>query len=118
MAIPLMVDATDLQPTAAETAMYGTLATFRIKPGAEQELAKLAREWTTLTPAGFVANYIYLLSPEERRYTMTVVFVGQSAYEANAASPEQHARYLKFRDLLIDDPVWQDGEIVFAVSAR
>jgi hypothetical protein len=31
---------------------------------------------------------------------------------ANADSPEQHQRYLAFREILESDPEWQDGEIV------
>lgn len=121
MATPLMVDATEEPSTAAQPRQYGTIATFRIKPGAEQALARMAEERETAPeppPAGFVAQYIYELSREEHRYAMVVVFASEADYHANAASPEQHARYLQFREHLIDDPDWQDGPIVLASTVR
>jgi hypothetical protein len=43
---------------------------------------------------------------------LAVVFDSKEAYEANANSPEQHQRYLEYRDLLAADPEWHDGDIV------
>ena len=35
--------------------------------------------------------------------------------EPNAASPEQHAQYERYRALLETEPEWHDGEIVFSL---
>jgi hypothetical protein len=40
------------------------------------------------------------------------VFESKEAYWANAQSPEQNARFLQLRALLLDDPQWHDGVIV------
>lgn len=40
------------------------------------------------------------------------VFESREAYRANAASPEQHQRFLQLRALLEADPEWHDGAIV------
>jgi hypothetical protein len=50
--------------------------------------------------------------PDE--YILAVAFESREAYAANAASPEQDARYQELRALLEADPEWNDGEIVHA----
>jgi len=39
--------------------------------------------------------------------------VWRETYHANAASPEQHARYLRLRALLTAEPEWHDGEVIY-----
>jgi hypothetical protein len=41
---------------------------------------------------------------------LVVGFESRAAYESNAASPEQGARYAQPRALLAADPEWSDGE--------
>jgi hypothetical protein len=41
-----------------------------------------------------------------------VAFESKEAYQKNAASPEQNARYEEYRALLDADPEWHDGEII------
>lgn len=48
---------------------------------------------------------------------MAVVFESKEASFANAASPEQDARYRRFGQLLEDDPQGHDGEIVPGTAA-
>ena len=48
------------------------------------------------------------MAPEQPQLIMA-----QRAYQANAASPEQDARYQKLRALLARDPEWHDGEVVY-----
>jgi hypothetical protein len=45
------------------------------------------------------------------------VCAGGSRNDANAASPEQHARYEQYRALLTAEPEWHDGEIVHSHPA-
>jgi hypothetical protein len=91
--------------------MYGTVATLRVKPGREGELVALAREFEKEI-AGLEAEFLYRTDPNI--YLMVVAFSNGETYWANAASPEQHARYLRFRELLIADPDWHDGDIVYS----
>ncbi len=40
------------------------------------------------------------------------VFEDKASYEANADNPEQHKWFGSLRDLLTEDPAWEDGEYV------
>ena len=92
--------------------MYGTIARFQVKPGMEAKLKELEQEYNTTPVPGSVATYIYRMDADPREYYMATVFENQEAYRANASSPEQDTRYRKFRELLMADPEWHDGEIV------
>ena len=41
------------------------------------------------------------------------LFESKTAYDANAASPEQDGEYWALRRLLSEDPQWHDGAVVF-----
>jgi quinol monooxygenase YgiN len=94
--------------------MYGTVARFRAKPGMEAELMKLSQEFESESIPGAQAEYIYRLDSDPNEYYLVVIFESKEAYQANAASSAQDARYRKFRALLEADPKWHDGEIVYA----
>ena len=95
--------------------MYGTVARMRVKPGSEAALQKLTEETAPDIP-GFVGEYIYRMENEPDVYYLTVMFENKEAYVSNAQSPEQHARYQQYREFLMDDPEWHDGEIVSNVT--
>ena len=40
------------------------------------------------------------------------VFRDKAAYLANADNPLQLERFMKFRELMLEDPEWTDGEFV------
>jgi len=44
------------------------------------------------------------------------MFDDESAYRRNAEDPAQDRRYRQLRELLVDDPEWNDGEIAWASS--
>jgi quinol monooxygenase YgiN len=92
--------------------MYGTVANLRIKPGAEAKLMDLSKQDEALQIPGYLFQYVYRLDGSATSAIMAVGFESKAAYDANAKSPEQYARYLQFRELLEEDPVWHDGEIV------
>ena len=92
--------------------MYGTIARFQIKPGMEANFKELEQEYTRAPVPGFVATYVYQMDADPSEYYMAVVFECKEAYQANAACPEQEVRYRKFRELLMADPQWYDGEII------
>ncbi|MEA2597100.1 MAG: hypothetical protein QOF01_3569 [Thermomicrobiales bacterium] len=93
--------------------MYGTVARMRLKPGAEAELARLSREDTPKI-AGIVFEYVYRLDANPEEVMLVVGFESTEAYQANANSPEQAARYERYRALMVADPEWNDGDIVYA----
>jgi hypothetical protein len=85
---------------------------MRVKPGAEAKLIELGRSADTRSIPGLVAQAVYRLDGRPDEYILAVAFEGKEAYRANADSPEQHRRYLEYRELLAADPEWSDGEIV------
>jgi len=90
--------------------MYGTVARMRVKAGKEQEVLKMADEASSIT--GFVFSHVYKLDGGNNEYILVAGFDSKEAYAKNANSPEQHERYLAYRELLESDPEWNDGEIV------
>jgi heme-degrading monooxygenase HmoA len=96
--------------------MYGTVARYRAKPGAQQQLADQARAFDAARVPGFVAQHIYRMDSDPDVYYVAVIFESKDAYTANAHSPEQDARYQQLRALLVEDPEWHDGELVYSTD--
>lgn len=98
--------------------MYGTVAFLRLKPGAEEKFRDLAREFELRNVPGVVFDYAYRLDAGNNVYVLVTGFESKQAYEANSNSPEQHAQYLQYRELLEADPEWHDGEIVYSYHQK
>lgn len=96
--------------------MYGTVAQMRVKAGMESGFAALSREIEERTVPGFIASFVYQMDRDSRDFFLAVVFESREAYHANAASPEQHQQFLKLMEYLESEPVWNDGEIVYATQ--
>jgi hypothetical protein len=93
--------------------MYGTVARIRLKPEAVEAIAQLTREEIPHV-TGIVFEHIYRLDADPLECFLVVGFASKEAYVANANNPEQHTRYLRYRELFAADPEWHDGEIVFS----
>jgi heme-degrading monooxygenase HmoA len=78
----------------------------------EERLLQLSREFEGRIP-GLVREYVYRTDADPNEYFLAVLFESRETYEANATTPEQHARYLQYRELLEADPEWHDGEVVY-----
>lgn len=91
--------------------MYGTIARLVIKPGNLEELKRMGREMSAEIP-GLVSEYVFRTDANPDELYLVVIFESEQAYRANAASPEQHARYEKYRALLAADPEWHDGHVI------
>ncbi len=91
--------------------MYGTVARLRVKPGKEQELLNLLRDFGTLGVPGYRTTYLYRMDSDPSEFYMAVVFDSKETYRANAESPEQDMRYRELLTLLEAEPEWHDGEI-------
>ena len=90
--------------------MYGTIAKVKTSPENLPQLKTLS-ERIGLAP-GQIARYIYQMDADATEFYLVAVFTSREAYQANAASPEQHERFMELRALLTADPEWHDGEIV------
>ena len=93
--------------------MYGTIARMHLKPGAEDEIMQMSREDAPQIP-GFVFQHVYRMDADPLEFYLVVAFESKEAYQANAASPEQNARYERYAALMDGAPEWHDGEIVFS----
>jgi hypothetical protein len=92
--------------------MYGTIARMKTKPGALELLKKLE----TRRPKGLIGSYVYQMDADPNELWMVVMFESKKTYMENADSPEQNEEYLQLRELLSEDPVWNDGEVVFEIK--
>lgn len=92
--------------------MYGTVARMKTKPGALEFLKKLEMSH----PRGFIGSYIYQMDADPNELWMVVMFESKKTYMENADSPKQNEEYLQLRELLSEDPVWNDGEVVFEMK--
>ncbi len=95
--------------------MYGTIARMRIKPGMEQQFRDLEMESAQDTP-GFLFSHMYRMDADPNEYMLVVAFEDRESYRRNAESPEQHQQYLRYRELLEQEPEWHDGEIAFSLE--
>jgi heme-degrading monooxygenase HmoA len=98
--------------------MYGTIARMRVKPGAEQALQELSRDFDAEQVPGSIGDYVLRTDADPDEYYLVALFDSKEAYATNAGSPEQHQRYLRMRELLQSDPEWHDGEVVHATASR
>jgi quinol monooxygenase YgiN len=97
--------------------MYGTVARMRVKKGFEARFSEVMKEYEGVEIPGAVASYVYRLDhAPDVYYYLCAIFESKESYRANAASPEQDARYRKLAALLDGEPEWNDGEIIFAMT--
>ena len=96
--------------------LYGTIARFRIKPGTKEEFVKAMDEFGEDIIPGWKADYYFQMDKDSDEFYLAAIFDDKQSYAANANSPEQHERYLKFRSFLVADPEWNDGHIVSATG--
>ncbi len=93
--------------------MYGTIARGRLKSGMEKQLIEQFRIFEAAKVPGAVASYCYRMDSDPNEYYIVAVFSSKEAYQANAASPEQDARYRQMLALMEGEPEWHDGEIIW-----
>jgi heme-degrading monooxygenase HmoA len=93
--------------------MYGTIARLRITPGSEAMLQVSLEAFQDKDPSsGFVSWTFYRSDDDPLEVWLSVVFESRDAYRANAESESQHARFIRLRSILEDDPEWHDGEVL------
>jgi hypothetical protein len=94
--------------------MYGTVCRFQVKPGMKGAIEALEGEHAGVGIIGLRSEYVFQMDRNSDEYYLVVIFDSEEAYKRNAGSPDQDARYRKFRDMLVADPEWNDGTIVHA----
>lgn len=97
--------------------MYGSVFRLRPQDGRESDVVALMEEWNrSRGPKVRGARATYLLRSERRSGELIgiAVFDDHATYQKNAESPEQDAWYRRIREVLQDDPVWEDGTFLVA----
>jgi quinol monooxygenase YgiN len=93
--------------------MYGTVARMKAKPGAEAKLKEAIKKFDSRYVPGAINAYLYRMDADPDEFYIAAIFQDKETYLANAESPEQDAEYQQMRELLVADPEWHDGEIVY-----
>ena len=94
--------------------MYGTIARMQFKPGAESRMNEVMREYESVEIPGSISTHVYRMDQNPNEFYMVVMFQDRESYRRNAENPAQHQRYLRMMDMLVTEPEWHDGEIVFS----
>ena len=95
--------------------MYGTVARLRPIPGHEQAVLEYVEHWARVrkpTIPGALGGFVYRLDDDPRTLLLTVIFEDRQSYRANAESTAMDADYRRLRSLMVESPIWEDGEIV------
>ena len=93
--------------------MYGTVARFKLKPGAANALVEHLYTFSDLNVAGFISEHVYIMDNEPDICYMTALFESKAAYDTNATSPQMHTFYLKIMEHVDGEIEWHDGEVIF-----
>ncbi|HEY6378926.1 MAG TPA: hypothetical protein VI316_07080 [Candidatus Dormibacteraeota bacterium] len=95
--------------------MFGTISRWRLKEGVtEQQLAEFVDSMRADRPASAVALVVLRSASDPREMWIAGAFESRAAYDANAASPEQNARFERVRALMEGAPEWHDGDVLAA----
>jgi predicted ester cyclase/quinol monooxygenase YgiN len=100
--------------------MFGTIARMRPKAGRQADVIRLFDEWgRERGPRVPGALGGYLMRPLNQPGDLIAIpiFADRATYQANANDPQQDAWYRRVRELLEEDPIWEDGEYVVSGMA-
>jgi hypothetical protein len=90
--------------------MFGTVGRAHVRPENREKLREVLTDATYRTVEGYRRGYVMFPENREDEVIIVAMFEDSDSYWKNADDPAQHERYLKFRELLEDDPEWSDGE--------
>ena len=95
--------------------MYGSVFRMKVKPGKNQAIADLFSEWDRERQRqvpGAIGGFVLRPDRAAGELIRVAVFKDKASYRANADDPAQHEWYMRMRELLEDDPEWEDGEYI------
>jgi len=96
--------------------MFGTIARVHVRPGMLETLRQVMVEDQDASIPGWIADYFFASTADPQTGYLVAIFEDEATYMANADSPEQHQRYLKFRECLTADPEWNDANVLAAIG--
>ena len=92
--------------------MYGTLARMKVTKENQAKLQEVMAGVADRKVEGYRATYVVTPDQRDDEIWLLAVFEDEASYKKNAASPEQHQEYMKYRALLDEEPEWIDGQIM------
>ena len=97
--------------------MYGSIFRIKVKPGQEQKLIDVFKEWDRdRKPKVSGVVHSLLLKPDKKPNELigVAIFKDKATYSANADDPEQDKWYRQMREYLEENPSWEDSEFIMA----
>ena len=97
--------------------MYGSIFRMKVKTGQEQRVVDLLKEWESERKPqiqGAIGGLLLKPDGSSGELVGAAIFKDRASYMANADNPAQHEWYARLRELLEDDPEWEDGEYLRA----
>ena len=91
--------------------MYGTLAKLKATKENQAKLQEAMAPAEDRKIEGYRATYVLIPDQRDDEVWLLAVFDDEASYKKNAASPEQHQEYMRYRALLDEEPEWIDGQI-------
>lgn len=91
--------------------MFGTIAHAQVKPGHEEKLRELMKEWQeTMRPKvpGPFLELVGHVAGDRNSVVFVALAQDEKIYRALAAMPEQHEFYLRFNQVFEAEPTWED----------
>ncbi len=98
-------------------AQHVTFFKMKVQPGKLDELTAMmsgAEEEARLRELGWQMSVVGTRKNNADEVWGCVTWDTSERYYANAESPEQHERFLKFMEYAAAEPEWHDGEIVLS----
>ena len=97
--------------------MYGTITRLQVKPGALEALQAWGSSGDSRVIPGYVKEYVFQMDSDPNELYLAIIFTDKASYVANAQDPVQIARYAEMRTMLIADPEWHEGDVIYAADA-
>jgi quinol monooxygenase YgiN len=98
--------------------MFGSIYRMKPVPGQEANIAAHFRRWEReRRPAtsGAVGGYLLQSKSVPAELIGVAVFDSEASYHKNANDPAQDEWYRGLRQMLAEDPEWNDGDILVAL---
>ena len=95
--------------------MYGTIFRMKVKQGQEQRVVDIFKDWEKERKPhvkGVIGGYLMKPDKGSGELIGVAIFEDKAAFMANADNPEQDKWFRTMRELLTEDPTWEDGEYV------
>jgi hypothetical protein len=98
--------------------MFGTIYRMRPKPDEEGRIADHFRRWERERRPivdGMVSGYLFRPKAGSRDLIGVTVFDSEASFRKNADDPDQARWDRSLREMLDDDPEWNDGDVLVAI---